>query len=100
MEIKKEDLKMFRIVDTHFVAFDPSILDDMPEVIPEKVIEMVEKEIEVVEPTEEELKLIGAAKEQVKLAAELEAKRLDKLEAIAKAKEIEELKAKLASLEE
>ena len=76
MEIKKEDLKMFRIVDTHFVAFDPSILDDMPEVIPEKVIEMVEKEIEVVEPTEEEL------------------------EAIAKAKEIEELKAKLASLEE
>ena len=68
MEIKKEDLKMFRIVDTHFVAFDPSILNDMPEVIPEKVIEMIEKEIE---PTEEELTAIAKAEEVAKLKAKL-----------------------------
>ena len=68
MEIKKEDLKMFRIVDTHFVAFDPSILNDMPEVIPEKVIEMIEKEIE---PTEEELAAIAKAEEVAKLKAKL-----------------------------
>jgi len=70
---------MFRIVDTFFVAFDPSILNDMPEVIPEKVIEMIEeeiKEIELVELTEEEVA------------------------AIKKEEDIAELKAKLAKLEE
>ena len=66
-------------VKKFFVAFKPSILDDVPELIPEKVIEMIEeeiKEIELVELTEEEVA------------------------AIKKAEEIEELKAKLAKLKE
>ena len=74
MEIKREDLVMLKTFeDKFYVAFKPSILD--AEDIPEKVIEMIVEE-EKVELTEEEL------------------------EAIAKAKEIEELKAKLAELEE
>ena len=72
MEIKKEDLKMFRIVDTHFVAFAPSFLDDMPEVIPEKVIEMIVEE-EVKEPTEEELAAIAKTEKIAKMKAELAA---------------------------
>jgi translation initiation factor RLI1 len=72
MEIKKEDLVMLKTFeDKIYVAFKPSILDDIPEVIPEKVIEVVKE----VEPTEEEL------------------------EAIAKAKKIEDLKAQLAEME-
>jgi len=72
MEIKKEDLKMFRIVDTFFVAFKPSIFDDMPEVIPEKVIEMIEDEEKKPEPTPEELEAIAKAEKIAKLKAELE----------------------------
>jgi alcohol dehydrogenase class IV len=74
MEIKKEDLVMLKTFeDKFYVAFKASILDQVPEVIPEKVIEVV-KEVEP-EPTEEEL------------------------EAIAKAKKIEDLKAQLAEME-
>jgi len=77
MEIKKEDLVMFKTFeDKFYVAFRPSILDQVPEVIPEKVIEVVIEEIEEVKkPTPEEL------------------------EAIIKAEKIEELKAKLKELE-
>lgn len=72
MDIKKEDLVMLKTFeDKYYVAFKASILDDVPEVIPEKVIEVVEE----AKPTKEEL------------------------EAIAKAKKIEELKAKLAEME-
>lgn len=75
MEIKKEDLVMLRTFeDKFYVAFKPSILDELD--IPEKVIELIKEEVEEVVPTEEEL-------------AE-----------IAKAKEIETLKAKLKDLEE
>ena len=75
MEIKKEDLVMLRTFeDKFYVAFKPSILDELD--IPEKVIELIKEEVEEAVPTEEEL-------------AE-----------IAKAKEIETLKAKLKDLEE
>ena len=76
MEIEKEDFVRFRIVDTFFYALPCAYFDDkatVTEVIEEEVKEVIE---EVIEPTEEELA------------------------AIAKAKEIEELKAKLLALEE
>ena len=73
MEIKKEDFVRFRIVDTFFYALPASFFDDNASV--EDIIEEEVKE-EVVELTEEELA------------------------AIAKTKEIEELKAKLLALEE
>ena len=77
MEIKKEDFVRFRIVDTFFYALPASFFNG--NITVEDIIEEEVKEVEikvVIEPTEEEL------------------------EAIAKAKEIEDLKAKLASLEE
>lgn len=75
MEIKKEDFVRFRIVDTIFYALPSEYFNDtmtVADIIEEEVKEVIEE----VEPTEEELA------------------------AIAKAKEIEDLKNKLALLEE
>ena len=74
MEIKKEDFVKFRIVDTFFYALPCSYFGDEKEA--DIIVEIEEEEIVPVPLTQEEV------------------------DAITKAKEIEDLKAKLAALEE
>ena len=73
MEIKKEDFVKFHIVNTHFYALP---VDYFKEKKVEMEVEIVEEVIVPVPLTQEEV------------------------DAIAKAKEIEDLKAKLLALEE
>jgi hypothetical protein len=83
MEIKKEDFKRFRIVDTFFYALPVSFFEaPKGEPLPmDKVAEAMEnkEEIEIIieepepEPTEEELAEIEKEKKRAELQAQIDA---------------------------
>ena len=76
MEIKKEDLAMFKTFeDKFFVAFKPSVLDEKP-----KIPEVVEEVIDEIKKTAEELEAERLALEKAEKIAKLK-KRLEELEA-------------------
>jgi len=71
MEIKKEDLAMFKTFeDKFFVAFKPSVLDDKPK-IPEVIEEVVEEIKKTAEELEAEKLALEKAEKKAKLMEEL-----------------------------
>jgi hypothetical protein len=82
MNLKKEDFKKFRIVDTFFYALPVSFFEaPIGDPIMERVAEAMEekKEVEIVipipepEPTEEELAEIEKEKKRAELQAQIDA---------------------------
>ena len=71
MELKRENFKKFRIVNTVFYALPVSCFDEPIADIVADIVEEVIEELILEEPTEEELAAIAKEEKKAKLQAEL-----------------------------